>query len=258
MVTVTVTSGTTPYTWNNTNYNWDTVPVEATWDNCNITGHSIVAEYELAVIESYTKATTFDRRFTETFDLSDSYTKTLTKPFIETFNLKDYLVQTPPCVIYDVVLRSSANLDISKLRTIARQAQVAGYEEGVELLPGDYNYRDAIIGLVVTNNTGTKKIGFKNIDMYVDTPDIIDRGSINITNSGANYDPTTGYTTVYLNKPYHFVPNVLAAVVGGTQLGDYIFDPNGFTNVSFRVKIVLKSDHTTATTGTLLWEAVGY
>ena len=94
--------------------------------------------------------------------------------------------------------------------------------------------------------------------MYVDTPDIVDRGSINITNSGPNYDSSTGYTTVYLNKPYHFVPNVMAAVVSGTQLGDYIFDPDGFTNTSFRVKIVVKGSPTTATTGTLLWEAIGY
>lgn len=258
MVTVTVTSGTTPYTWNNTQYTWDSVPADTTWDNCVITGHTLIAEYELAVMDSVEKKTSYIRTFTDSLNIIDIYGKTLDKLFIENLNIKDNYIQNPPSVIYDIVLRSAANMDISKLRTVARQAQVAGYEEGVELLPGDYNYRDAIVGLVVTNKTGNKKIGFKNIDMYVDTPDIIDRGSVVITNSGANYDPVTGYTTVYLNKPYHFVPNVLAAVVGGTQLGDYVFDPNGFTNISFRVKIVLKGDHTTATTGTLLWEAVGY
>lgn len=258
MVDVTVTSGDTAYTWNNTGYTWNTVPQEATWDDCYITGHTITAEYELLVEESFDKITYYRRVFEEDLDIGDSFKKTLNKYLKENFNIKDSLIQNSNSIIYDIVLRSAANIDLSKLRTIARQAQVAGYEEGVEFLPGDYEFKDAIVGVVITNNTATKRIGFKTLDTYVDTPDIIDRGSIIITNSGTDYDSATGFTTVHLNKPYHFVPNVVAAVVSGTELGDYIFDPGGFTNTSFRVKIVKKGDPTTLTTGTLLWEAVGY
>lgn len=272
MVDVVVTASESAITWNNTIYTWDSIPSSNTWSSNHLTGHSLVAEYLFTIEESYEKVDTYVRNFSETLPVNDSYDKEVFKEIIETLPLTDKFVQNSLATIYDVALRSAANVDLSKLRTIARQSQIAGYEEGVEFLPGDYEFKDAIVGIVVTNKTTNKKVGFKSIDAYVDTPDIIDRGTIEITNTGDNYDPVTGYTTVYLNKVYHTVPNITASVVSGTDLAEALFDPNGFAVDSFRVKLVVSSPGNTVenttlvlgggttsqTTGTLLWKASGY
>lgn len=270
-MTTVVTHDTTDITWNNSAYTWDTVPESYTWDYCIITGFNVVTDYILTVQDSFTKATTNNRVFSESLPVRTSYTKEFTKALFENLPIRDSYIQNSASVIYDVSLRSAGSYNINDIRTLARQFQVAGYEPGVEFLPGDYDFKDAIVGLVLTNNSGSK-IGFKDIDVYTDTPDIIDRGEIEITNSGPNYDAETGYTTVYLNKPYHFVPNVTATVVSGNDLAEPLFDPDGFTNISFRVKLVestggstvsgstliIGGGSTSETTGTLLWKAVGY
>lgn len=272
MVDVVVTSGDSPITWNNTVYTWDSVPSYNTWESNHVTGHSLFVEYLFTVEESFEKETKYIRRFSENLPIKDNYNKGLVKEIHETLPVIDNYIESSSSVLYDLALRSAANVDLSKLRVIAKQAQIAGYEEGVEFLPGDYEFQDAIIGVVVTNKTTNKKVGFKSIDAYVDTPDIIDRGTIEITNTGDNYDPITGYTTVYLNKLYHTVPNVTASVVSGNELAEVLFDPNGFAIDSFKVKIVVSASNNTVenttlvlgggtteqTTGTLLWKASGY
>ena len=152
MVDVVVTSGTTELTWNNSLYTWDTVPADATWDDCYVSGHIITAEYDFIVDETNEKATEYHRLIEETFNITDGYSKIINKNITVSLPIEDRLVRNSNAVMYDVVLRSSANIDISKLRTIARQA-LAGYEDGVEFLPGDYEYKEAIVGLVLTNNS---------------------------------------------------------------------------------------------------------
>jgi len=236
-----------------------------------LTGYNVVTDYTFSISDSFEKSTTSNRVFEETLSIQDSYTKTFNKTFNESLPIQVSYIQNSLAVIYDITVRSASSYDLRDIRDFARQSQVAGYEPGVEFLPGDYDFKEAIVGLVLTNTTGSK-IGFKEIDMYTDTPDVVDRGTVEITNSGPNYDSTDGYTTVYLNKEYHFVPNVTATVVSGTTLAEPFFDPDGFTNTSFRVKLIesagggtvsgstliVGGGSTTQVTGTLLWKAVGY
>ena len=271
-----VSYDTTDITWNNSPYTWDDVPAAYTWDYCIITGYMIVTDYSLDIGDSFSKVTTSNRLFTETLPINTSLTRTFNKYLEDNLDLSVSYVQNSSSIIYDVSLRSAGTTNINDIRTLARQFQVAGYEPGVEFLPGDYDFKEAIVGLVLTNNTATK-IGFKEIDMYTDTPDIIDRGTVEITNSGPNYDPLSGFTTVTLNKKYHFMPNITASVVGGNDLAEPYFDPTGFikhedSSISFRVKLAVSSGNssvsgttliigsgsTSATTGTLAWKAVGY
>lgn len=240
-------------------YTWDSVPDDFTWDDNYITSWVLeVQSNEFNITDSFSKVTNYRRFFTENFNVTDLFSKQLTKNLFETLYLTVDFIQNSASVVYDVSVRSASYYSLQEIRTLARQFQIAGYEPGVEFLPGDYDFERAVVGLVVTNNNKDATIGFKEIDMYTDTPDIIDRGDTEITNSGPNYDSQTGYTKVYYNKPYHTRPNVIAAAVGGSVLSDYIIDPNDFTNTYFRVKLVAKSDYTTPTTGTLLWKATGY
>jgi len=256
-------------TWNTTGsgegtsgefwYTWDSVPDTFTWDDNYITSWVLEVESkEFNITDSFSKVVTFRRYFEESFNLNDSFAKQVTKNLSETIYLDVQFIQNSASIVYDISVRSASYYDLQDLRTFARQSQIAGYEQGVEFLPGDYDFERAVIGLVVTNNNKDSTIGFKEIDMYTDTPDVMDRGAAEITNSGPNYDSQTGYTKVYYNKPYHLRPNVVAAVVGGSVLSDYIIDPNDFTNTYFRVKLVAKSDYSTPTTGNLLWKATGY
>lgn len=275
MSSVVVNDGTTALTWDNNDFTWDTLSASLTWNTAETVGTTVTVTYNLALTETFEKVTTSTREFTETIGLSDSFSNSTTKEIIESLVLSSRLVRGSSSVIYDVALRSAGTMNLNDIRTIARQAQVAGYEPGVEFLPGDYDFQEAIIGLVLTNNTGTK-IGFKEIDVYTDTPDVIDRGTVEITNSGSSYDPTDGYTTVTLNKEYHTMPNITVTAAGGTDLAEAMLDPNGFSQVgtviSFRVKLVKSTSNnyvdnttlvlgggtTTPVTGTLYWKAVGY
>lgn len=263
-------------TWDNNSLTWDSLG-DYTWDSCDLIGTFLTVTYDLELTESLTKNADHTKIIEENLTLKDTISKGFNLAFNEYLKLQPNLLQNSSSVIYDVSLRSAGGLGLNDIRTLARQFQVAGYEQGVEFLPGDYDFKEAIVGLVLTNNT-TQKVGFKEIDVYTDTPDIMDRGEIEITNSGTNYNPLDGYTTVYLNKKYHNIPNITATAVSGTAVATCVFDPNGYYRdpdtsiIRFRVKLtksvtgnyinnttlVLGGGTTTPVTGVLLWKAVGY
>lgn len=266
---VTVQSSGSSLNWNS-GYTWDSLPSDFTWNSNTLTGYNITVQSSLGITDSGASGSVNKRETTETIPLEDSIKNSITKVLVENLRITDFFVRNSGGVLYDVTVRNNADsYTVDDLGQMAR-SQVGGYEPGVEFLPGDYDFKEAIIGLVVTNNS-QKKIGFKEIDMYTDTPDVIDRGTVTITNSGDNYDPVTGYTTVYLNKEYHTVPNITASVVSGNTLAEPVFDPNGFSTTYFKVKLVLGGGNNSVsgttlmlngnpliTTGTLLWKAAGY
>lgn len=221
-------------TWEEADDEWDSISANKPWDYYgNGGGWRMRTERTLSFSDS-TSRVAITSRSVDILRFGD----------IElTNNKNDYAIQ-------QVEIKDGKS-SLAEIRNIALNQAPYGYEEIRPLVPGEYTYEKALVGIRLRKNTPDAVIGFEGAVLNVDVEDVVDKGTVTISDN-----PSTGRSVTY-NKWYYKKPEELMfSVENYTEpcvVEVLTSDARGFT---IRLKSTVNAN--TYVTGTVHWLSNGY
>lgn len=186
----------------------------------------------------------------ETFELKDDIGFDFNFKFREKFFINDFKFEASHIVLNDVNFVDEI-YDNTDLKNLSSNISPLGYEATRPLFPGEYTYKDAIVGIQMTSSLTGNKIGFYQAKLNVDVEDVVARGTANITSIDES-NPTR----ILYNKKYYLPPEELMFHVTAAE------EPASVKVISktdeyFEVVLVGISSGNLVT-GTISWVSTGY
>ncbi len=201
----------------------------------------------LAALDVLGRRVSFKRSLTEGFRAVDAIRKAAALKPAEALRLGDELVRGASGVIDEVGVLSTIMSDEEFARMLETDAP-AEFSEFRKMLPGDYEYTEAIVRVIAFSQT-SDRARIENFNHLIDVPDVIDRGRVSCSaGSGA---------VVTFNRDFIEPPEVSLTIAGGAAgvtLIPRVVGP--VTTAGFTVAIY-KTDGTLAD-GVVSWTATGY
>lgn len=222
-------------TWDETNRNWDATIVNQPWDTFGIAGGwHISTTRELHFDDSDSNAGlvgyTKDRLIFEDFHLDNDY--------------NDYAIQQ--------VEFQNKKLSLAEIRNIAKNGSPLDYEEFRPLIPGEYTYEKALIGIRMRRNTSNVVVGFEGAVLNVDVEDVVDKGTVEVTSTDPNNPTVVRYGKWYYRKPEELMFSV------SNYSEPCVVEVLTSTDKQFTIMLRSTINNTRYVTGTVHWLANGY
>lgn len=152
-------------------------------------------------------------------------------------------------VISDILI-TSGDANDADFAAFMATASAPGYGAWRRFSPGDYEYSDALVRLVVTS-ASTDRALVTDLQMTVDVPDLSDRGSATITDANAG-------AVVVFSRLFHVIPEVVAAVKSGAGSNPIAVEMKALptkTGFTARMRDTITGAYVT---GSFTWAANGY
>lgn len=153
--------------------------------------------------------------------------------------------QPAPANVGGVQVRSSA-MSLDTFANYAPSHAPLGYTPFKELVPGDFNYQNALIWISLINFDRTLDVQLASAKLRVDVPDILNRGAVTVG---------TGGTLVAYPVPYKTLPELQVTQTSGALA---IPKVTGATVNGFTVQLFDVTSPATAVAGTISYIAAGY
>lgn len=222
-------------TWDEANRNWESNITNQPWDTFGIAGGwHISTEREL--------------HFDDSEGVSHLYHQRKTRLIFEDFNLSnDYNNYTIQNVNFE-----NKKLSLADVRDIAKSSAPIGYEEFRPLIPGEYTYEKALVGIRMRRNTSNVVIGFEGAVLNVDVEDVVDKGTVEVTSTDPNNPTVVRYGKWYYKKPEELMFSV------SNFSEPCVVEVLTSTDKQFTIMLRSTINNTRYVTGTVHWLANGY
>ena len=207
-----------------------------------------LAKFESAQLtDVMTRTVNFLRRIGEGITTTDALDKTVE------------LLKKEDAALYDAIIEASGAV-ISNIAIAEGNISLAGFEEAVQKPPGysafmdfkvgEYEYKEALVRIVIKAVAAQTQPSVTNVVMHVDIPDTQDRGTAEITD-------TSAVTRINFTKLFYTTPEVNVNLRGGNT-GDGLVTPyiTAIDTTGFEVQL-LNADGARVT-GLITWQATGY
>lgn len=233
-------------------YEWEFIPtVLATWDDAEKTWDSAGAGKPWNVYGNDGGWRVKTRR-TLHFGDNTSYMG-VTRLSRDILRLNDILLgnNKNDYAIQQLEIKSQKS-SLADIRNFALNGAPYGYENIRPLIPGEYTYENALVGIRVRKNTPSAVVGFEGAILNVDVEDVVDKGTVEVTSIDPDNPTIVRYGKWYYNKPEELMFSV-SNFSEPCVVEVLTSDDKGFS-------IMLKStiDNTKYVTGTVHWLANGY
>ncbi|MEG9883714.1 MAG: hypothetical protein V6Z86_03675 [Hyphomicrobiales bacterium] len=200
----------------------------------------------LALADALERLAAFRRDLAEAVALTDAEAKTSARLSIEAFALVDALLRHANAVLADLAVRSTS-LDETGFRDLVAEKGPLGYGPFRDLVPGDYEYAKALIGLLLSAPVTGERVAIADAVFNVDVPDVRDRGTASI--------PVTGGTVAF-NRGFTEPPEVQVTLKAGATPA--LPEITAITTTGFDVRLFDAADGVTLVAGAISWSALGY
>ena len=221
-------------TWEEADDEWDSVSARKPWSYYGTEGGWFVRTNRSLHLNDNSSYIAVKSEINEILRLCDTDL---------TNNHNDYAVQ-------QVEIKDGKS-SLAEIRNLALNGAPYDYEDIRPLIPGEYTYKKALVGIRLRKNTPDAIIGFEGAVLNVDVEDVVDKGTVVISDN-----PSTGRSVTY-NKWYYKEPEELMfSVEDYTEpcvVEVLTSDERGFT---IRLKSTVNSN--TYVTGTVHWLSNGY
>lgn len=218
-------------TWNNTTVPWDDIHNAKPW-------------------EAFGNKGILKIKVRESFEVSDSFSAHLNVLMREKFFINDFKFEPAHIVLNDLNFVEDV-WDDTDLQNLSSDIAPLGYERSRPLFPGEYTYKDAIVGIQMKSNLTGNKIGFYQAKLNVDVEDVVDRGKVTVTSTDATTPTKVKYNKKYYTAPEELMFNVIQAeepaLVQVVDKTDEYFE--------IMLKGISSGDYVT---GTVSWVSTGY
>lgn len=201
----------------------------------------------LSVAEATKRTGVFKRKFTDTLRTVDTLKRTTGKKVGDALKVGDELLRGADGVIDELAIMTAV-MTVEEFGRLLMQDSPSSYSEFRRLIPGDYEYKEALVRTSVTSQTGDRAY-VSDLSLQIDVPDVTDRGRATCTSASAAY---VAFTRTFLEPP-----EVSLTVVGGASGATLIPRIIGaITTTGFTVGL-FSTDGALAD-GIVSWNATGY
>lgn len=192
-------------------------------------------------------------KFNEAIAVAEETIKEIAVLKQENFVLYDTIIQACRAVLSNIAI-TEGGMSLTEFEEATQTAP--GYTPFMDFKVGEYEYKEALVRLVVEAVVEQTQPSVSGVIMHVDIPDTQDRGTAEIEN-------TDTPTKVFFNKFFYNPPEVAVNLRGGNT-GDGIVTPNIVStdkkdengNRYFEVELINTNGQ--RVTGLVTWQAVGY
>lgn len=218
-------------TWDEADKTWDSTGTTIPWDNYGEAGYWEVISKR-------------------TLNLGTSRQMELHAKRNIWLTIMDVKFETPHVVMSDVEFRGAA-MDLASFKNYSRNISPLGYEESRPLIPGEYTYKKAFIGIQMRVNSLENKLGYYGSTLNVDVEDVVDRGKVEVTSTDPLNPTEVEFSKFYYNPPEEIITNVIA--FSDPCMVEIVYKDTK------KFQLMLKSLTTgNYVTGTVSWVATGY
>lgn len=235
MVSNNVTVKYTPgefYTWDNAEISWEEKKSDKEW---NAFGNKGVLDIEVI----------------EELEINSKYYLTFSILFTEKLFINDFNFEEPNLVLNDLQINDSL-ISSEDFTNLSKNISPLGYEESRPLYPGEYTYKEAIVGIQMRANLTEARLGFYGAKLNVDVQDVVDRGSIDVLSIDISSP-----TRVNFSKKFYVPPKEIMFNVISSEEPAWV-DVQAKTDEYFDIVLRAMSDRSKLVTGTVTWLATGY
>lgn len=232
----------------NETYNWEFIPPKyTTWDEANKTWNSTGANVPWNAYGNEGGWKVYTPRNIHIGESSSIKLKSFLNEYVTlldlTFTNKD--------VVFSDVEFNDNGLTLEELKQIAINGTPLEYEDARPLVPGEYTYQKAMIGIRMRTYNLSTKMGFYKAVLNVDVEDIVSRGRVEVTSTDINKPTRVEFKKFYYNPPEEIMFNI-------TEFSEPC-TVEVLTKTTKEFTFMLRSTVTNNyVTGTVSWLATGY
>ena len=184
---------------------------------------------------------------TDAFEITESTSHKIKKKAVESFAVTDGDEKSYGVTLFDLELdRSDVNAE--DWRDYVNSKAPLNYSEVRPLIPGEYEYKDAIVGVQMSIPPVEGRFGIIGSTLHVDVPDTVEKGTVQVTSSGPS--------TVTLGKRFYKETKVLTSLVDSDQQAAVEISEIGLT--SFKIGLKSLTNPGLYVNGTIDWLVEGY
>ncbi|MEO9387065.1 hypothetical protein [Chromobacterium phragmitis] len=213
----------------------------------NVKKSATAAIFEnVAVLEVVGRTAEFIRAYDEGFGIAEASKRAIKVSQAEALKVADELIKGATG-IFDELAMMAAEMSEEDFSTLITQDSPSYYTRFRKMLPGDYEYKDALMRVVLQSGTSDRAT-LSNLNVTIDVPDVIDRGRVSIDASPV---------LVSFNRKFIVPPEVSLTIhsgAAGEVLIPRIVGAIGTTGFTLQI---LKDDGKPAS-GMVTWTAHGY
>lgn len=146
----------------------------------------------------------------EIITIKDSVSRNVERKFEERFFIFDQEERKPNTVMYDIEF-SDIPLSEEDFDRYHEHSTPIGYSELRPLIPGEYEYKDAVVGVQVTLSDTQGKFGILGSKLVLDVEDVVEKGKVVLTGGSPE--------VVKFTKKFYTTPQVVANLVESSRVG---------------------------------------
>lgn len=220
---------------------------QTTWDDASKAWSSPGADIPWG---DYANAGKWVVKTKRNLSFSESFSSRISMKEKITLSLLDYKFEAPKVVLTDVEFKDGL-LDFNDFKNQANSDTPVSYYEARPFYPGEYTYKEALVGIRMRVNSLENKLGFYKAKVTVDVEDVIDRGRVEVTSTDIGSPTVVRFKRSYYNPPEELMFNI-------TQYTTPC-EVKVLEKTSTYFTIMLKSiDTGEYVTGTVSWLSTGY
>lgn len=183
----------------------------------------------------------------DSIQFTEKATYKLLKPVSEEFVVSDGDEKSYGVTLFDVELDKNA-VNLQDWREYVNNRSPLNYSELRPLIPGEYEYKNAIVGVQMQIPPVEGRFGIIGSTLHVDVPDTVEKGTVIVTDGGPS--------TIVLSKKFYRETKVLSSLVESDQQASVEVSEIGLT--SFKIGLKSLTNPGLYVNGTIDWLVEGY
>ena len=184
----------------------------------------------------------------DSFQITERAIFKVAKKVREDFVVSDGDEKTYGITLFDLELDKTA-LEEDDWRRYANNKSPLKYSEIRPLIPGEYEYQNAIVGVQMAIPPVEGRFGIDGSTLHIDVPDAVEKGTVNVTSAGV--------TTIKFSKRFYVTPKILSNVVSSND-GTAAIEITEISREGFKIGLKSLTNPGIYVNGTIDWLAEGY
>lgn len=200
----------------------------------------------LAFVETAAGEASYQRLHARSLSLAEASRRELTMTLHQALRLAELNAHNAGVILHDLVVQGQA-MTLTNFRSFVTRGPL-GFTAKEALVPGDYKYREAIVGVTVRAAATGGTAGILGLTLHVDVEDVRDRGEAILPALADQFIPFT--------KTFHAPPEVYTQTRAGAA--PFYADITDVSPTGMTVTLRQVASPSTIVAGTITWSATGW
>lgn len=183
----------------------------------------------------------------DSFQITEKATCKVVKRATEDFVVSDGDEKNYGVTLFDFELDREVLGEEDWVRYTSNRAPL-NYSEVRPLIPGEYEYQDAVVGVQMSIPPVEGRFGIIGSTLHIDVPDAVEKGTVEVEN--------TGLSTVTFAKRFYTIPKILTSLIESEQQA--AIEVTEISKTDFKIGLKSLTNPGNYVSGTIDWLAEGY